>query len=128
MIDYYLKAPTEADLHEALEAAGFVHCEGYYSTLDNALLDVIGIIRTQPVREQTGTAPMETFPDAFIDENGERHPGTPVVIQIPIYTEVAPAITLPGYHANVRMLEGELPEALQPFAIDAPANPVRVWG
>ena len=31
---------------------------------------------------------------------------------------------VPGFHVNVR---GELPEAFEPFVIDAPATPRRVW-
>lgn len=32
--------------------------------------------------------------------------------------------TVPGFHVNLR---GELPEAFEPFVIDAPATPFRVW-
>jgi hypothetical protein len=32
--------------------------------------------------------------------------------------------SVPGFHVNVR---GELPEAFEPFVIDAPATPFRVW-
>ena len=32
--------------------------------------------------------------------------------------------SIEGFHVNVR---GELPEAFEPFVIDAPATPFRVW-
>lgn len=34
---------------------------------------------------------------------------------------------LDGYHVNVRIIEGELPEVFSEFVIDQPQNPVRVW-
>jgi hypothetical protein len=36
-------------------------------------------------------------------------------------------IPIPGWHVNVRVVEGEDPTALQPFAI-TPTNPRRIWG
>jgi hypothetical protein len=36
-------------------------------------------------------------------------------------------ISIPGWHVNVRVVEGEDPTALQPFAI-TPTNPRRIWG
>jgi hypothetical protein len=36
-------------------------------------------------------------------------------------------IPIPGWHVNVRVVEGEDPTALQPFAI-TPNNPRRIWG
>ena len=36
-------------------------------------------------------------------------------------------IPIPGWHVNVRVVEGENPTALQPFAI-TPTNPRRIWG
>jgi len=60
-------------------------------------LDVIGVIR-----EATGE--MLTSEDGIV------------------YPELAP---VPGWHVNYR---GEaLPAELQPFEIDAPSTPVRVW-
>lgn len=40
------------------------------------------------------------------------------------YPAVAP---VPGFHVNIRLVEGEDGEALEPFVIQ-PKSPVRVWG
>lgn len=43
-------------------------------------------------------------------------------------TDDEPVITaLPGWHVNVRLVDGEDDKALQPFAV-TPATPMRVWG
>jgi hypothetical protein len=39
----------------------------------------------------------------------------------------AEPVAIPGWHVNVRVVEGENPTALQPFAI-TPTNPRRIWG
>lgn len=42
-------------------------------------------------------------------------------IQVPV---MAP---IPGWHVNVRLVDGEDATALEPFAV-TPATPMRVWG
>jgi hypothetical protein len=32
-----------------------------------------------------------------------------------------------GYHVNVRIIRGEVPEVFSGFVIDPPSTPVRVW-
>lgn len=49
--------------------------------------------------------------------------GTTTVVDGVETPQVAP---LPGYHANVRLVDGEDATALMPFAV-VPAAPVRVW-
>ena len=99
MNDFYLKAPDEKSLFNALEAAGLLSEDGrpLLSSQHHAL-DIIGTIY-----EPTG----ETFVD---EETGEEYPVTQAV---------------EGYHANVRA--ETLPESLQQFVIPAPSAPVRVW-
>lgn len=37
-------------------------------------------------------------------------------------------VTVPGYHVNIRLVEGEeIPEDFKEFEIPVPTNPVRVW-
>lgn len=38
--------------------------------------------------------------------------------------EMAP---LDGYHVNVRVIQGDLPEVFSEFVIEPPSSPVRVW-
>jgi hypothetical protein len=40
------------------------------------------------------------------------------------YPEMAP---IPNWHVNIRLVEGEDPEPLEPFLVE-PKSPVRVWG
>lgn len=40
--------------------------------------------------------------------------------------DYAPA-AIPGWHVNVRLVEGEDASALQPYQVN-PATPLRVWG
>jgi hypothetical protein len=43
-------------------------------------------------------------------------------------TDDEPVMTaIPGWHINVRVVDGEDDKALQPFAV-TPATPMRVWG
>jgi len=51
--------------------------------------------------------------DTGLDEMGNKHP---------IWEEI------PGYHANIRLRDGQaLPVELQPFVLEAPAYPKRVF-
>lgn len=34
---------------------------------------------------------------------------------------------LDGYHVNLRLIQGEVPEELSEYTISKPNNPVRVW-
>jgi len=44
----------------------------------------------------------------------------------PPETEDGDPVALPGWHVNVRLVEGESAEALEPFVV-TPENPRRVW-
>jgi hypothetical protein len=37
-------------------------------------------------------------------------------------------VKLDGYHANVRVLSGDIPETLRTFVIDNPSSPYRIFG
>lgn len=52
------------------------------------------------------------YRDATYDEEGE-------MLTPPIATE--------GFHVNLRMVNAVLPAALEPYSIEAPTNPKRVW-
>lgn len=64
------------------------------------------------------------YPGCFIDVVGK-------VVDVPAVVDengkvTAEATFILGYHVNVRII-GELPDALKPFEIPAPATPARVW-
>ena len=102
MIDIYLKAADHDSLYSALESAGVVTKgeNGYHVTDGHKFaLDVIGTIY-KPTGKMLDT------------DMGE----------VP---ETAP---LPGYHANLRVLDAAFDSALlAAIAIEAPASPMRGW-
>lgn len=100
MTDLYLKADTAEALHNALEAAGVVaKGEGWHVTDGHRFaLDVIGVI----------------------------HRPTGKVLQTP-EGEADKMRSLPGYHANLRVMGEFDPELLADLCIDAPKNPARGW-
>lgn len=101
MIDLYLKAETKAALHEFLLARGFERAEeSEHIHHQRVLLDEIGAIHAP-------TGAMMT------DDQGNEWP------------EIAP---VPGYHANLRVLDDALAVEFAEMALDpAPATPARVW-
>jgi hypothetical protein len=105
MIDLYLAFPDQAaadavlyTTHDAVtDEEGNVTAEAYV-TPNYANIDTIGVIY-KPTGETT-------------EQDG---------MTVPVMA------ALPGWHANVRLAEGEDAEALQAFAV-APRKPMRVWG
>ena len=107
MTDKYLSFPDEAAAKavlyrtegavEADPEQGIESSEGY-EVANYANIDAIGIIYKPTGEMLTG-------------EDGE-------------YPEME---ALPGWHVNVRLVDGEDAEALEPYAV-TPAIPVRVWG
>jgi hypothetical protein len=106
-MDKYLAFPDEAAakavlyrIEGAVEAdpeQGIEAVEGY-EVANYANIDTIGIIY-KPTGEML---------------QGEDGP----------YPEMAP---IPNWHVNIRLVEGEDPEPLEPFLVE-PKSPVRVWG
>ena len=74
----------------------------------------------QPSEEDEGI----TYPGCIVDEVG-RIVATPGEYDED-GSEITPPILAEGWHVNVAS-KGELPEELQPFEIEAPATPARVW-
>jgi len=107
MTDKYLSFPDEATakavlyrIEGAVEAdpeQGIEASEGY-EVSNYANIDTIGLIY-----KPTG--------EMLLGEDGE-------------YPEMAP---IEGWHVNVRLVDGEDAEALEPFEV-SPQTPVRVWG
>ncbi len=126
MTDHYLKAADKAAMDAAL--AVYHDEEGnLVPQTEDYFLDVVGTLVKPPVMEQTGTQTVFTYPNAGIDENGDWQNGDPVEVEVPVYTEVAPAQTLSGYHANLYIINGEVPESLLPLVLDPPPEtPLRV--
>jgi hypothetical protein len=104
MKDYFLKADTEAELMQALLDAGMVQEAqnedepvSFYP-VPFVALDIIGTIY-----KPTGAM--------LTDEEGNEFP------------ETAP---IPGFHANLRLIEDKDVTALEPWIIEV-NTPTRVW-
>ncbi len=99
MQDYFLRFTDEQSSIDALTAEKAVNEDGeIISASHDFAIDVVGIIH-----KPTGKT--------LTTEDGIEFP------------EMAP---IDGWHINVRMLNGELPESLRPFAV-APSAPARVF-
>jgi hypothetical protein len=107
MTDFYLAFPDEAAAKAALyriegaveaDPESGVEAQEGYEVTNYANIDTIGVIY-----KPTG--------EMLMGEDGE-------------YPEMAP---IEGWHVNVRLVEGEDAEALEPFEV-SPETPVRVWG
>lgn len=100
MIDYFLKFNDEQHAKTEFDTVSGITPEGtFIQATQQWAIDPVGIIH-----KPTGN---------IIDDN---EGGT--------YPEMAP---IPGYHVNVRMVQGELPVTLLPFVI-TPVTPSRVFG
>lgn len=103
MIDYYLKAPTEADMNEALDVAGL-------------------IVETQVGQTEDGEPifTMVPTPGVSIDTIGP-------ITRVTGYDENGDPITVeyPEWHVNVRCPHEV--EGLDAYAIVPPEQPFRVW-
>jgi hydrogenase maturation factor len=104
-MDLYLSFPDEAAakavlyrIEGAVEATEDTEAVEGYEVPNYANIDTIGIIY-----KPTGETTMQDGMD------------------VPVMA------ALPGWHANVRLAEGEDAEALEAFAV-APRKPMRVWG
>lgn len=105
MIDYYLRFTTEQEAFQAFKEAGYTsqdenENEFVISATHDYCIDLIGIIIEGGKWEYQG----EEF----------------------ICTEEP--ITLEGYHANVRMMRGDIADNLREFVIDVPQTPYRIFG
>jgi len=41
--------------------------------------------------------------------------------------EIPVSVQIPGWHVNVRVIEGEDTSSIEPYAV-SPSSPIRVWG
>ena len=106
MLDYYLKFTTEEEAFKAFKEAGYTSQdeegkEFVISATHQVCVDVIGTIY------RGGKWDM--------NEQGEM-----IAIEEPV--------KLDGYHANVRVLSGDIAETLRTFVIDTPNNLYRIFG
>ena len=100
MQDIFLKAETEADFMAALSAAGMTY------------MDELGFERPKTSDQTYALDIVGTISKGGeFDEEGNEI--------------VAPTVT-PGFHANIRLINRDLPEELAPFVITV-EQPVRVW-
>jgi len=105
MLDYYLKFTTEEEAFQAFKEAGYTSQdeegkEFVISATHSYCVDLVGDIYKGGKWEYQG----EEF----------------VTIEEPV--------KLDGYHANVRILSGDIAETLRPFVIDNPTTPYRIFG
>jgi hypothetical protein len=105
MTDLYLSFPDEVTakavlyrIEGAVEATEDTEAFEGYEVPNFANIDTIGIIY-----KPTG--------ETLMGEDGE-------------YPEMAP---IEGWHVNVRLVDGENGEVLEPFKVE-PSTPMRVWG
>lgn len=112
MTDYFLKFPDEQTATEALECRF------------DLIIDVVGKLYTRPVYTQTGVEMVETYPNAYIDEDGNTVLGEPVMVEQPVMELTTPPQLIDGWHVNIRA--PELPEDLVQYSV-IPANPQRVF-
>tara|TARA_R110000868_G_scaffold28093_1_gene105735 strand:+ start:1208 stop:1528 length:321 start_codon:yes stop_codon:yes gene_type:complete len=106
MLDYYLRFSTEEEAFQAFKEAGYTSQdetgkEFVISATHQVCIDVIGTIY------RGGKWDM--------NEQGEM-----ITIEEPV--------KLDGYHANVRILSGDIAENLRTFVIDTPNNLYRIFG
>jgi hypothetical protein len=107
-MDYYLSFPNESDANEVL----YVYkCVGWNnSDPENPVEDVFELFPAYSNIDTIGLIYKPTG-EMLLGEDGE-------------YPEMAP---IEGWHVNVRLVDGEDAEALEPFEV-SPETPVRVWG
>lgn len=106
MIDYYLRFTTEEEALQAFKDADYTAQnengkEFVITATHQVCIDLIGTIYRGGKWEPT--------------ESGET-----ITIEEPIKLE--------GYHANVRILSGDIAETLRPFVINKPSIPYRIFG
>jgi len=106
MLDYYLKFITEEEAFQAFKEAGYTSQdeegkEYVISATHQVCVDVIGTI----------------YKGGKWEPNEE---GEIITIEEPV--------KLDGYHANVRVLSGDIAEILRTFVIDNPSSPYRIFG
>lgn len=103
MIDYYIKCKDKAELDSVLAECGLMDDEYYYCTASEShALVIIG-----EIWKPTGVFNQITDSEGNVLQIEERQ-------------------KLDGYHANLRLIDIELPEILQPFTI-VPQNPMYGW-
>lgn len=105
MLDYYLKFTTEEEAFQAFKEAGYTSQdeegkEFVISATHSYCVDLVGDIYKGGKWEYQG----EEF----------------VTIEEPV--------KLDGYHANVRILSGDIAENLRTFVINNPTTPYRIFG
>lgn len=105
MLDYYLKFSTEQEAFQAFQEAGYTSQdeegnEFVISATHDYCVDLVGTITKGGKWEYQG----EEF----------------ITIEEPIVLE--------GYHANVRILKGDIADNLRAFVIDNPKTPYRIFG
>lgn len=107
MIDYYLRFASEEEAFQEFQKAGYTakdenDKEYIITATHDYCVDVVGIIYKGGKWE-------------FNEETGER-----ITIEEPVKLE--------GYHANVRILKGDIAENLLEYQIKAPKHPNRIFG
>ena len=106
MLDYYLRFTTEEEAFQAFKEAGYTSQdengkEYIISATHQVCVDVIGDIYIGGKWD--------------MNEQGEM-----ITIEEPVKLE--------GYHANVRVLSGDIADNLRSFVIDTPNNLYRIFG
>lgn len=104
MIDYFLRFSTEEEAFSAFQEAGYTSKddsgkEFIISATHSYCVDVIGIITEGGLVEY---------------QNGE-------------FVTVEEPVVLDGYHANVRILSGDIADCLKSFVITRPQTPYRLF-
>jgi hypothetical protein len=105
MLDYYLKFTTEEEAFQAFKEAG------YTSTDENGKEFVISATHSY-----------------CVDLVGDIYKGGKWEYQGEEFVTIEEPVKLDGYHANVRILSGDIVETLRPFVIDNPTTPYRIFG
>lgn len=105
MLDYYLKFASEQEAFDVFKEAGYTTTdmngrEVIISSTHEFCIDLIGTI--------------------YQGGEWEFQNGQIIIIEEPV--------AIPGYHANVRMIHGDIADCLRPFIIDRPQTPYRIFG
>lgn len=107
MIDYYLRFTSEEEAFQAFQEAGYTakdenDKEYIISATHEYCVDLVGTIYKGGKWE-------------INEETGEM-----ITVEEPV--------KLDGYHANVRILRGDIAENLLEYQIKAPKKPYRIYG
>ena len=105
MLDYYLKFSTEQEAFQAFQEAG-------YTSQDEDGREFV----------------ISATHDYCVDLVGTITKGGKWKVQGEEIVTVEEPVVLEGFHANVRMLRGDIADCLRPFVIDNPQTPYRIFG